>query len=108
MIVQSVNQTNKSPGLGPVLLTQDGNVPDDDSVEHLGHLQVVVRPQRSGAQLFKLAVQDASAVFFKVNIPTFDPDGDWSHIVRLLGCHELEDGIETFLGRVLRVPRVEK
>ena len=77
-------------------------------MEDLSELQVVICPQRSGAQLFKVAVQDSPTVFFKVDIPTFNPDGDWSHIIRLLGCHELEDGIETFLGGVLRVSSVEK
>ena len=53
VIIQSVHQADEPPGLGPVLLAEDWDVPDDDCVEHLGHLQVVIGPQRTGTELLK-------------------------------------------------------
>ena len=53
VIVQSVHQADEPPGLGPVLLAEDRDVPDDDCVEHLGHFQVVISPQRAGTELLK-------------------------------------------------------
>ena len=107
VIIQSVDEADEPPGLRSVFLAEDGDVPDDDGVEHLGHLEVVVGPQRPGAQLLEVAVQDPAAVLFEVNVPSLDPDRDRLDVVRLLGGHELEDAVEVLLRTVLRDGGVE-
>ena len=77
-------------------------------MEDLGYLEIVVGPERSCTELLKLTVQHTTAVLLEVNISTFDSDGDWPHIVCLLGCHKLENGIKTFFRSILRVGSIEE
>ena len=51
----------------------------------------------------EVTVEDAAAVLVKVYIPPLDPDGDRPHVIRLLGRHELEDGVQVILRLLLRV-----
>ena len=48
--------------------------PDQDSVEDLGHLEVVIGPERSCAEFFEVTVKNSSTVLVEVNISTFDPE----------------------------------
>ena len=56
-----------------IILSCDWSIPDQDCVEDLGHLEVVIGPERSCAEFFEVTVKNSSTVLVEVNISAFDP-----------------------------------